>query len=161
MNDIDLSRAEPGDLIFLAKNETACDFERAVTDVASSPYYHVGIIARDRRIVHALPRGVLHQSLDEILADAEPDRIEIVHVNTSGAAKTRAAAYAESKVGMPYNDIFAPDCINSDGVESYYCSQLVTEAYQDEVEFPEHKLNFKDEHGHMLDYWVQYFEERG
>ncbi|CAJ0596833.1 unnamed protein product [Cylicocyclus nassatus] len=161
MNDIDLSRAEPGDLVFLAKNETSCDFERAVTDVASSPYYHVGIIARDRRIVHALPRGVLHQSLDEILADAEPDRIEIVHVNTYGTAKTKAAAYAEGKVGMPYNDIFAPDCINSDGVESYYCSQLVTEAYLDEIEFPEHKLNFKDEHGHMLDYWVQYFEERG
>ncbi|KAL6725727.1 hypothetical protein Aduo_007761 [Ancylostoma duodenale] len=161
MDDIDLSRAEVGDLVFLAKNDTSCAFERAISDVASSPYYHVAIVVRNKRLVHALPRGVLHQTVGEMVADCEPDRIEIVHVEASEAAKIKAAQYAETKIGMPYNDLFAADCINSDGVESYYCSQLVTEAYDGAIEFPEHKLNFKDEHGEILEYWQKYYEERG
>ncbi|ETN72321.1 betaine-aldehyde dehydrogenase family protein [Necator americanus] len=161
MDETDLNRAEVGDLIFLAKNSTSCAFERAVSDAASSPYYHVGIIVHDNHVVHALPRGVLYQTVIDMVADCEPDRVEIVYVKAKKSAKIRAAKYAEKKIGMPYNDLFSPDCINSDGVESYYCSQLVTEAYHGEIEFPEHKLNFKDENGEILEYWKEYYETRG
>ncbi|KAK6034343.1 triacylglycerol lipase [Cooperia oncophora] len=161
MNDLELSRANPGDLVFLAKESTACLFEQAVSDVASSPYYHVGIIGRDRRVVHATPRGVDCQTVDEFVAEFRPHRMEIVHVDATEKTKHKAAAFAESKVGMPYNDIFSPDMINSDGKESYYCSQLITEAYNGLIEFPEHKLNFKDENGDFIEYWQKYYEERG
>lgn len=159
--DIRLSCAGPGDLVFLAKNLSSCSFERAVTDVASSPYYHVAIIAGDGRVVHAMPRGVVCQTLGDFLADFEPDSVEIVHVDAAEDAKRRASEFAESKVGLAYNDIFAPDCINSEGQLSYYCSQLVTEAYDGVIEFPEHKLNFKDEDGDFIEYWVKYYEARG
>ncbi|KAK6013872.1 hypothetical protein OSTOST_20787, partial [Ostertagia ostertagi] len=160
MNDVDLSHASVGDLVFLAKDSTACSFEQAVSDVAASPYYHVAIIGRDKRFIHATPRGVECQTVDEFVAEFQPHRLEIVHVVASDKAKYEAAAFAESKVGLPYNDIFSPDHINSNGQESYYCSQLVTEAYNGIIEFPEHKLNFKDENGDIIEYWQKYYEER-
>ncbi|KAJ1348044.1 hypothetical protein KIN20_003256 [Parelaphostrongylus tenuis] len=160
MNDIELSCAEVGDLIFLAKYITESSFEQAVSDSASSPYYHVAIIASDKRIVHALPRGVLCQSFADFLTECEPDYLEILHLKAPAEAKIRAANFAVSKIGMPYNDIFSPDCINTDGQESYYCSQLVTEAYKDVIKFPEHKLNFRKNDGEFIEFWEQYFEVR-
>uniref|UniRef100_W6NCD6 Lipase and Aldehyde dehydrogenase domain containing protein n=1 Tax=Haemonchus contortus TaxID=6289 RepID=W6NCD6_HAECO len=161
MSDLELSQACAGDLVFLAKETSACSFERAVSDVASSPYYHVAIIGRDKRLLHASTRGVLSQSMEEFLNEYEPHRMEIVHVKAPEKAKRDAAAFAESKVGMPYNDIFTPNRINSQGQESYYCSQLITEAYDGAVHFPEHKLNFKDKDGDYLEYWLKYYRERG
>uniref|UniRef100_A0A7I4Z592 Aldedh domain-containing protein n=1 Tax=Haemonchus contortus TaxID=6289 RepID=A0A7I4Z592_HAECO len=161
MSDLELSQACAGDLVFLAKETSACSFERAVSDVASSPYYHVAIIGRDKRLLHASTRGVLSQSMEEFLNEYEPHRMEIVHVKAPEKAKRDAAAFAESKVGMPYNDIFTPNRINSQGQESYYCSQLITEAYDGAVHFPEHKLNFKDKDGDFLEYWLKYYRERG
>ncbi|VDM61031.1 unnamed protein product [Angiostrongylus costaricensis] len=160
MDDIELSRAEVGDLIFLAKFVTSSLFEQAVFDCASSPFYHVAIIANDRRIVHALPCGVLCQSFGDFLTECEPHCTEILHVKVSEELKIRAANFSESKTGLPYNDIFSPDCVNSVGEESYYCSQLITEAYRGVIKFPEHKLNFRKKDGQFIEFWEQYYEAR-
>ncbi|VDL74564.1 unnamed protein product [Nippostrongylus brasiliensis] len=161
MDDLDLVGAELGDLVFLAKTASPCAFERAVSDVAASPYYHVGIVARDKKIVHASPRGVMSQTLDEFVFGSEAHRMEIVRVNVAEDAKAKAAEFAESKIGLPYNDIFTPDGVNSDGQQSYYCSQLITEAYNEVIDFPEHKLNFNDADDELIPYWRSYYEARG
>ncbi|KJH51012.1 betaine-aldehyde dehydrogenase domain protein [Dictyocaulus viviparus] len=86
--------------------------------------------------------------------------MEIMSINCPATIKIQAAAFAESKIGLPYNDIFSPNCINSGGEASYYCSQLITEAYKGKFEFPEHKLNFRTKGGKFIEFWQQYYEER-
>ncbi|CAB3403654.1 unnamed protein product [Caenorhabditis bovis] len=76
--------------------------------------------------------------------------------------RENAARIAESKIGCPYNDLFSPDLRNSDNVESYYCSQIITEAFKSSnIPWPSHSLNFNDSHGNLIEYWREYFEKRG
>uniref|UniRef100_A0A1I7XKL8 Lipase_3 domain-containing protein n=1 Tax=Heterorhabditis bacteriophora TaxID=37862 RepID=A0A1I7XKL8_HETBA len=158
MDMFEMNSCSAGDLIFFTKKSDS-GFSKAVSDVARSEYYHVGIICSKFRIVHAIPSGIVSQPLCEVIKSVEPDNFEVVIVDTTQSEKDEAVTLAEGVVGCAYNDIFDPKCVNSQGERSFYCSQLVTEAYSG-IEFPHHKLNFKNEEGEFIKYWVAYFDER-
>lgn len=85
---------------------------------------------------------------------------QVCRVALPPSVKQMALSRAKEAIGCAYNDLFAPDHINSKGDRSFYCSQLVTDAYSEsEMEFPEHFLQFGS--GETLDYWRRFYEDRG
>uniref|UniRef100_A0AC35G8J1 Uncharacterized protein n=1 Tax=Panagrolaimus sp. PS1159 TaxID=55785 RepID=A0AC35G8J1_9BILA len=89
----------------------------------------------------------------------KPAIVEIYHIFCSDEKRKNAIEFAYSELGAKYNDIFSPNCINSNGEKSYYCCQFICNAFGRDM-FNPHKLNFLDENGKMIEYWIKYFEER-
>ncbi|CAD6199348.1 unnamed protein product [Caenorhabditis auriculariae] len=153
--------AEPGDLVFFEKRVSK-EFVDAVAASGNSNLVHVGIISSRGTLVHATPDGVLEQKLEETAEETENAVLEVVRVDLDRKEKMLAEEIARSKVGLPYNDVFSANCKNSKNEEAYYCSQIVTEAYQHaDMRWPSHQLNFQNEDGSFIEYWVQYYKERG
>ncbi|PAV63057.1 hypothetical protein WR25_14738 isoform E [Diploscapter pachys] len=159
-----MSLLSAGDILFFHQQSLQNDdFSSAVSRVAianrsNQSITHTGIVSSSHQVIHALPSGVKHQSLEEAISESEACLVEVTSFPLSASAIQKAIQFAESCIGSPYNDIFAPDCRNSQGKLSYYCSQLITESYKDcGVEFPDHKLNFKDKKGDFIPFWEDYF----
>ncbi|KAF8357954.1 alh-11, partial [Pristionchus pacificus] len=172
--------AAEGDLLFFGRlpESTTGDFEGAVLSVGAKHergkgLFHVGIVARRVEdgasekehgalcVVHAAQKGVLAQTLQETLAEIEPDEIQVYTVDVDEAKKKAATRFAVSKIGCTYNDIFSKECRDSAGAEAYYCSQLITESYKGvHVGFPPHKMTFGAKDGEVADYWKEYYRQR-
>lgn len=152
----------PGDVIFYGRNTS--DFCRAVEKVVSNnDFFHVAIVSAIGTIVEASTSGVTeYRSLRDSIKQNSPGYLEIVSPAISEHERLQAATLASTKIGLKYNDLFAADLLNSEGNESYYCSQLITEAFRDsEMKWPAHTLNFKDEQGNLIEFWRDYFEKKG
>ncbi|CAJ0562463.1 unnamed protein product, partial [Mesorhabditis spiculigera] len=81
----------------------------------------------DDVLVHAIPAGVVKNSLRESIDRLVPDFIEIWRLDpevVGAEALNSAAQFLVSRLGCAYNDIFSDNCRNSEGQEAYYCSQL-------------------------------------
>uniref|UniRef100_A0A915ESD5 SHSP domain-containing protein n=1 Tax=Ditylenchus dipsaci TaxID=166011 RepID=A0A915ESD5_9BILA len=57
-------------------------------------------------------------------------KVELTTVNLDVEWKQRASIWAQQQVGAEYNDIFSHKMLNSRGKKSFYCCQLVEEAYK-------------------------------
>ncbi|CAI2349799.1 unnamed protein product [Caenorhabditis sp. 36 PRJEB53466] len=153
----------PGDLVFFGRN-TASEFCEAVEKVvANNDFFHVAIVSNLGTIIEASTDGVReYPNLWKSIAENEPSYVEVVTPLTSEERKDQAAAWSRTKIGLPYNDLFSSDLLNSEGSESYYCSQLITEAFKtDDMKWPSHSLNFNNVKGELIDFWREYFEKRG
>lgn len=71
------------------------------------------------------------------------------------------------EIGTKYNDIFSSNLMNSHQKRSFYCCQLISEAYKcsntkspGESPFLPYKLNFADSSGKIIPYWIKYFKQR-
>lgn len=169
-----LPRASAGDLILfrrLAKQQSNREtFEDAVLDVSTidSDVFHVGMVLNEDQIVHAVPdKGVCIQSLQNAIKELRPDIVELGVVDVGMEQKKRAIEYAIKQVNRAqYNDLFLPNCINSNKRHSFYCCQLVVFSYKNgslrgKSPFLSHQLNFKDKTGQISKFWVDYYQKRG
>jgi len=137
-------------------------FEKAVCDSSKIDpcYFHVGILSENTTLIHStVSLGVVEQNLLEVIENLKPDYIEFCEVEVDDSRKRSAVRFASEAVGFGYNDLFSPENINSKGQKSFYCCQLVAQAYGREL-FNAHKLNFKDKEGKLIDFWIHYFDER-
>ncbi|KAE9549398.1 hypothetical protein FO519_007388 [Halicephalobus sp. NKZ332] len=137
-------------------------FEKAVcaSSRIDSSYFHVGILSEKNSLIHAtVSQGVIEQSLPEALEGLHPDAIEFCEVDVEKSKRVLAVDFASKSIGSEYNDVFSPENINSKGKKSFYCCQLVSQAYGRDL-FNDHRLNFLDGQGNFIDYWVYYFRER-
>uniref|UniRef100_A0A0M3ILC3 Aldedh domain-containing protein n=1 Tax=Ascaris lumbricoides TaxID=6252 RepID=A0A0M3ILC3_ASCLU len=164
-----LSAVRDGDLIFFVRHGdgSRTEFEDAVRSVGRQPdVFHVGMFCSDTQsIVHAVPNGgVICEQVDDALQRVDADHVDVftVHTQTDEVAKG-AARWACTRIGCQYNDIFSANSLDSKGVESYYCCQLVVKAYANsglDTLCPPHTLNFADAQGRILPFWQRYYEER-
>ncbi|PIC40780.1 hypothetical protein B9Z55_008411 [Caenorhabditis nigoni] len=155
---------KPGDVVFYARSPTASEFCDAVEQVIpNNSYFHVALAVSERCLVEATPEGVLERTLQESIEDNQPGIVETLEVKgIPESIILEAATWCRSKVGLPYNDLFSADLMNSDGLESYYCSQLITEAFRGvEMHWPTHTLNFLNSDGNLIEFWIEYFRKRG
>lgn len=166
-----LAKAAGGDIILFRRLKQSIGFEAAVLDVSTvdSDVFHVGMVVNETDIVHALPdKGVCVQSLQTAINNLKPDVIELGNVDLSADRKQKALKFAVQQAtnGAEYNDLFLSNCINSRRRHSFYCCQLIVCAYKNDSlngksPFLDHQLNFKDRNGHISDYWISYYQQRG
>ncbi|CAK5079792.1 unnamed protein product [Meloidogyne enterolobii] len=125
-----------GDLLFFYKAKTAQQKNRdddsqmrEAISAVSFDYgnaFHVGIIVDELkgRVIHAAKDGVVIQNIVDALKDLSPEYAELCHVELKNEWKRAAVNWALKQLGSGYNDLFSPDCINSEGKRAFYCCQL-------------------------------------
>ncbi|CAJ0572229.1 unnamed protein product, partial [Mesorhabditis spiculigera] len=126
-----------GHLVFYFKRPIAGSFEGAVVAVArtqnpeSIEPFHVAIFVADDVLVHAIPAGVVKNSLRESIDRLVPDFIEIWRLDpevVGAEALNSAAQFLVSRLGCAYNDIFSDNCRNSEGQEAFIAVGLAAVA---------------------------------
>ncbi len=166
---------EPGDLVFFydSPTETSKSFHSAVTsssrELLSATPYHVALVSAVHpliSLIQAVPsRGVVEQNLIEFLtAEGSKKFYRPYSVQLPMSLKLTAIRLARLKLTCGYNDIFSPDCINSNGHQSYYCCQLVAQVYQLAAGWPlfsRHKMKFGGSNGEILPFWREHFSRLG
>ncbi|EGT47911.1 CBN-ALH-11 protein [Caenorhabditis brenneri] len=156
---------ESGDVIFYSRGVS--EFCNAVEQVVTeNSCFHVAIVSDTGTVIEATPDGVVELTFENSIEENKPGLVEIMRLkrceNITEKAILESAKWCRSKIGLPYNDLFAADLLNSAKQESYYCSQLITEAFRSfEMQWPTHTLNFADSEGKPIEFWVKYFQKRG
>uniref|UniRef100_A0A914MF83 Aldehyde dehydrogenase domain-containing protein n=1 Tax=Meloidogyne incognita TaxID=6306 RepID=A0A914MF83_MELIC len=167
-----------GDLLFFYKAKTAQQKNRdddsqmrEAISAVSFDYgnaFHVGIIVDEQkgRVIHAAKDGVVVQNIEDALKDLSPEYAELCHVELKSEWKRAAISWALKQLGSGYNDLFSPDCINSEGKRAFYCCQLAVKSYAETNDqdkglspFPKHELNFLDSKGELLPFWLDYYRK--
>uniref|UniRef100_A0A915JH65 Uncharacterized protein n=1 Tax=Romanomermis culicivorax TaxID=13658 RepID=A0A915JH65_ROMCU len=175
---------EPGDLIFWSYHDPPSKKDGLEFAVSQSYQtdgeknkggcFHAALIANvDEnhevvQIVHAVPEGTKLEPLKEfhrrLSADVKTALvITKAKLNVDRKYKIDAVHFAMSKSGQAYNDIFAADHLNSESRHSYYCCQLIIDAYKEAkapIDFPTRKMNFRDQNSRLIPFWVDYFAKR-
>ena len=158
-----------GDLVFFRpKSFFESSFVSGI--VASSPtgkaFYHVAMLAKvaadEIELIEATPKqGVAVTEYKNLckthgfFSDVEVSRIKLPADEIAEAVNS-----AINLRGSEYNDLFAPNFINSNGKKSFYCSQLIQHAFNMATEkeiFADIPMSFKDSTG---EYWKDYYEAR-
>jgi len=167
-------KPQAGDLLFQDLDcGKICDaIETVTTGVDSAKLSHVGIVGRidNKGEVYVIEayEGVKEVPLEKFLRrSADPSGRPKVLVGRllpqyQGAIPV-AVQNAYKLIGAPYDSMFVL------GDNSYYCSELVYEAFKtkdakDYVTdlFPLNKMTFKDPAtGKIMDVWKKYFKELG
>lgn len=116
-------------------------------------------------VIHATDKGVRHEAMKDIFQGTTADILEIATIAVDLKWKLKAVKWAFQQVGCAYNDIFSPEFLNSQGRRAFYCCQLISEAYKITNEagispFLPHKLNFHDQTGRLILYWVEYYKKK-
>ena len=95
-------------------------------------YSHVAIVYVNNGeafVIRAIPnRGVVKQRMSQFLADRNDQGIDLYRV-TKDIDRVQVISRAKAMLGKPYNNLFL------DQHDSFYCSQLVTYAYEKESIF--------------------------
>ncbi|KAF1763608.1 hypothetical protein GCK72_011875 [Caenorhabditis remanei] len=153
----------PGDVVFYSRGTSEfCDAVEQV--VANNTLFHVALVSVTGTVIEATTDGVKESTLQESILENEPGVVEILKLDDEipEIEILKAATWCRSKIGLPYNDLFSADLMNSEGKESYYCSQLITEAFRGvEMHWPKHTLNFLDSDGNPIEFWTEYYKKRG
>ncbi|KOY79467.1 YiiX/YebB-like N1pC/P60 family cysteine hydrolase [Apilactobacillus kunkeei] len=103
-------------------------------------------------VIHAIPnRGVVKQSLSQFLADRNDQSIDLYRV-TKDIDRDEVIGRAKAMLGKTYNNLF----LNQH--DSFYCSQLVTYAYEKEGVFELKLLRFGQDN-HIDEEWIKYYQE--
>lgn len=165
------SKLKPGDLVFFEPKNLLEGFTSAI--ISSSPtgraFSHVAMIVQVDEdsiyLIDAVPVYGVRISQYENLCQTHGffADIEISRVSLPLSDILSAIDIAINLAGHEYNDLFAPDFINSGGNISSYCSQLIQYAYNMAVQkdiFLDIKMSFKDDTGEISEYWKNYYEER-
>ncbi|KPN83465.1 YiiX/YebB-like N1pC/P60 family cysteine hydrolase [Apilactobacillus kunkeei] len=118
-------------------------------------YSHVALVYvndEEAFVIHAIPnRGVVKQRMSQFLDDRNDQNIDLYRV-TKDIDRDEVIGRAKAMLGKPYNNLF----LNQHA--SFYCSQLVTHAYEKEGVFELTPLRFGQ--GKQIDEeWVNYYQE--
>ncbi len=151
-----------GTLIFQVQ-ETKDAFNDAVSRSCSNLFYrnniinHVGILVAENIIAEAtFQAGVQCISLDTFLSKGALNKAAFIK-NDIPIKDVITKVY--SCLGQPYNASFYPDS------EGYYCSELITEAFNTVVNnrfFELYSMNFRDKTTDtFIPFWVEYFYSLG
>jgi uncharacterized protein YycO len=117
------SLLKPGDII-LQKNEGAIIMQAMSKVVTGSDFVHAALYEGDGKMLESVVRGVREASVDEYLRGE--NSVQIVRPHYESEADLQAAIeFAKEQKGKPYNMLF-----DDRTKESYYCTQLVREAFQ-------------------------------
>jgi uncharacterized protein YycO len=144
---------KPGDILYTQPRKIDKLHHRLFYAVESrfqgSPYTHVGLYAGDGRIIDA---GAWRKGRDESMEVHEvplktfTDRykFKVLRVNASPEQRRDAVAYAKEQVGKPFNlkgmmrlvlpmkgKAESSERDRKDAAESFFCSELVANAYHD------------------------------
>lgn len=155
-----------GTILFSVSNDNS-DFTRAVSDSANIlknknfslsdlPINHSALVLKNNKVIEATSEnGVVITSIKDFLNKSKI----VIAVNIKDRNIEKFAVKNALKfLGKKYNYTFEP---NEDGL---YCSQLITESFLDENGnryFLLHKMNFLDEKGEIIPYWVEYYKKYG
>lgn len=118
-------------------------------------YSHVALVYvknEDEFVIHSIPNlGVVKQRLSQFLADRNDQSVDLYRV-TKDIDRNEVISRAKSMLGKPYNNLF----LNQ--YDSFYCSQLVTYAFEKEGVFELTPLRFGPDK--QIDKeWVKYYQE--
>ncbi|CAI2649809.1 hypothetical protein AKUA1404_04760 [Apilactobacillus kunkeei] len=133
------------------------DFSNLIANTTSvkHKYSHVALVYINKGeefVIHAIPnRGVVKQRFSQFLDDRKDERIDLYRV-TRDINTNEVIGRAKKVLGKPYNNLF----LNHH--DSFYCSQLVTYAYELENVFELTPLRF-GENGKIDDRWIKYYQE--
>lgn len=158
---------QQGDLLFQDLDCGApCEaIEKVTQGVNGAQLSHVGIAVNEDgkwMVLEAISAGVVLTPLDTFLARSVDDsgnpKVLVGRVTEKSFSPQQAVAKARAYIGKPYD--FGFD-INND---SYYCSELVYESYQENGAplFLLAPMTFNDpETQQLFPHWNNYFDERG
>lgn len=118
-------------------------------------YSHVALVYVNNGkefVIHAIPnRGVVKQSMSQFLADRNDQCVDLYRVNND-IDRDEVISRAKAMLGKLYNNLF----LNQH--DSFYCSKLVTYAYEKEGVFELTPLRF-GQGNHVDEEWVKYYQE--
>lgn len=78
----------------------------------------------DEKLIHATDEGVIIERFFDTIVSLRPEYVELCHVELDDSWKKDAIKWSLEQLGCVYNDLFSPECINSQGKRAFYCSQL-------------------------------------
>lgn len=153
-----LFKEYPGDNSFIDAITTS------TSSINSYNFSHVGIVTKSDRtltVTEAVGRGVMETPLDSFLLSARMVKGQPIVVVARLKPQYRASIDSatirlKAFLGKPYDVRFLPDN------DSYYCSELVYEAFQINGKhiFEAKPMSFKDKKtGEISDLWLKYFEK--
>jgi len=163
------SQIQTGDLLF--QQWDGSDFAKAINAVThgaeNEDYAHIGLVLSMKDSLVVLEAvtgdGVVLKPLEKFvqasLSKAGKPRVAIGRLKEDFAeAIPQINTWALSKVGMPYDSLFVY------GNEKYYCSELIHDAFNNNVDggevFSLAPMTFKDpETMEFFPVWENYFEE--
>ena len=157
---------QEGDLLFQDLDSSAlCDAIELVTPgYNDANFSHIGFIVSDDgklKVLEAIPPKVILTELEDFLSrskdkDGNPKvivgRLKKEYKNTI----PKAVEFAYKKIGVDYDDVFL---INNN---SYYCSELLYEAFSKDSIFQLQPMTFlHPDSGDTLQTWKDYYAELG
>lgn len=157
---------QEGDLLFQDLDSSAlCDAIELVTPgYNDANFSHIGFIVSDDgklKVLEAIPPKVILTELEDFLSrskdkDGNPKvivgRLKKEYKNTI----PKAVEFAYKKIGVDYDDVFL---INNN---SYYCSELLYEAFSKDSIFQLQAMTFlHPDSGDTLQTWKAYYAELG
>jgi len=117
------SMLQPGDII-LQKDERAIIMQAMSKVVTGSDFVHAALYEGNGKMLESVVTGVREANIDEYLQGE--NSVQIVRPHYESEADRQAAIdFAREQKGKPYNMLF-----DEKTHESYYCTQLVREAFQ-------------------------------
>lgn len=146
-----------GDVLFVLENEGSLSEHIANVEIGydGQRFNHCAIYIGDSFVIEARKDGVVKTPVDDFMDRSDED---VMVGRVSIALGKKAANFAISKIGQPYNDTFMQ---NADG---YYCTQLVTEAYKSanggKELFALQKLVFPTDSKELV-IWKDYYAKKG
>ena len=154
----------PGDLLFQLRSggEAEWGISRLFSGRDGIAINHVGIYDGDGQVIEAVMPEVRKTSMDEFMACSVTDNhgcpcILVCRVCPEYASLiVPALEFAESTLAYPYDTHY------SDVKKSWYCSELVVDAFkhanQDQFLFQETPMSFRDmDSGEVLPFWVEHY----
>ncbi|MDA0682549.1 MAG: YiiX/YebB-like N1pC/P60 family cysteine hydrolase, partial [Bacteroidetes bacterium] len=157
---------QEGDLLFQDLDSSAlCDAIELVTPgYNDANFSHIGFIVSDDgklKVLEAIPPKVILTELEDFLSrskDKDGNPKVIVGRLKKEYEKTipKAVEFAHKKIGVDYDGIFI---MNNN---SYYCSELLYEAFSKDTIFQLQAMTFlHPESGDTLQTWKAYYAELG
>ena len=157
---------QEGDLLFQDLDSSAlCDAIELVTPgYNDANFSHIGFIVSDDgklKVLEAIPPKVILTELEDFLSrskdkDGNPKVIVGRLKKEYKKAIPKAVEFAHKKIGVDYDGIFI---MNNN---SYYCSELLYEAFSKDSIFQLQAMTFlHPESGDTLQTWKAYYAELG
>ena len=154
----------PGDLVFQlrAGGEAEWVISRLFSGRDGMAINHVGVYDGDGQVIEAVMPEVRKTSMDDFVNRSVVDNhscpcILICRLCPEyNALIVPALEFAESVLSLPY------DAHYSDVKKSWYCSELIVDAFKDANQgqflFEETPMSFRDmDSGELLPYWVEHY----
>ena len=145
------------DLLFVVAQQP-----NAITEVTSGlgdlEIDHVGVLVKENgnmKVIEAVYEGVRETSYEQFVMNNK--HILVGRVG-KGLDKPKTLARLRSLLGRPYDFVFMP------GVETVYCSELVSECFVDQAGeqlLPPVAMSFHDAQGQITRYWTDFYSRRG